>query len=279
MKFFKFRGSVLGCLIFISSGACTTEVRTQKPENLKTDTAIGSGFAFIYDFKVEDEVVGGDGCFVELKNAADKSHIKFDIHYGNSSLIADVKPGTYYFHNLTCGRWNWDLLDKVPPIEVIDGKISLVSPMVFKISDQKRIHFNYWNRPESLKRISKFWGLLNNDTKARLISGYTKVPVTEDFVAETQAWGLTEVSMDGHYFKSVPRSRFRHFKPCYNKESEKNTLWLGHLEVFIDYKPELKTEFPVQANSFSQDFVKCVMEKAMSFDNSKWQYQRVHLIF
>lgn len=257
---------------------CATAVKTTEAADLGQVKAQTTGFLLAYTFSVEDFAAGDYGCTLELKRGEDKSHIHVDIKYGKNEVLVETKPGTYYFHDLNCGKHDWDLnTNRVARFKVIENKVSLTAPVVFKISDKLRITFTDVNRKTMKERSLNTWGALSDQTKSNLISGYTSVPITSELIEASHSWGETEVSTDGVKFKKVDRKEFSLFKSCYSAEDDVNGLWLGHIAATVSFDNPVNIDMGTQPNSFTNQFVDCVKSEVSRFDNSEKKYKKVRL--
>jgi hypothetical protein len=260
---------------------CATKVKTLEGAHLSQADSRTTGFLFIYKFEAEDQVVGQDGCTVVFKNVETGTKLQLDVKYGKEFLLAEAPPGVYVAHDFECGRYNWDVADKSwAQFSVLPGKISALAAMEIRVSDNRRITVRIPHRNGTYKQMTAVWGLLNEDTKKSLISGYTRKPIREEMLENKDGWGRREISRDGKTFEKVPKSKFASFKTCYAGENQTNGLWLGQLKVDIDYKTN---DAPVVAveddkHTFSDHFIECVKSEIIGFKNFDGSVKKARII-
>lgn len=274
------RFSLVSFLFVLVSG-CVTKVKTTNTENLAQIQPEATGFLLAYDFQVEDQMVGQDGCTAVFKNVSEHDKIQIDLKYGKEFVLAETKPGIYYLHDFYCGRYHWDLTDITwAQFHVEQNKVSLIAPLKFKITDTKRISVKASNRKNTYQKVSAIWGLLNDETKKLLISGYTLTPITATLIRNNESWGNREISFNGKDFENIKKRKYVNFKSCYAGEGKVNGLWLGQLKVDIDYQGDQVSsiKFENDNHTFSNHFIDCVKSEISEFKNKDFHPKKAKII-
>jgi hypothetical protein len=277
------RKSFLVCLLGRPGAlflGCATKVKTTDAANLGTVQPLTTGFLLAYKFQAEDQIVGQDGCTVILKSASDGSKIEVDVKYGKSFILAETKPGIYYFHDFQCGRYRWDMKEKTwAQFRVEKEKVSVIAPIQFKVSDARTMYTTKADRKLAYEKISAIWGLINDATKKALISGYTLKPITEDLFRNNDSWGERQVSYNGETFEKIKKSKFVGFKSCYAGEGNVNGLWLGQLKVDVDYSSTTPAiSIGDDLHTFSNQFVECVKSEISGFKLEDTKIKKARLV-
>ncbi len=267
-------------LPFLALMSCSTQVKTTDLTILPRLHPQATGFVFSYKFRAEDQIVGQDGCAVVFKNISDNEKIELKVSYGKEFLYVEAKPGIYALHDFSCGRYNWTLSESTWAQFHVEGeKISLIAPVEFSISDTRRISVEKPNRQSTKSQVLTIWGLLSDEIKKDLISGYTLKSINGELVHHGTSWDKREVSLDGEKFRKVGLRNFVNFRSCYASEREINGLWLGEIKVGVEYR-KLQTpliEIEDSLHTFSDHFIECVKSRIAEDEKFKGTVKRARL--
>lgn len=162
---------------------------------------------------------------------------------------------------------------------VEDKKISLIAPVELSISDTRRISVEKPNRHSTNIQVLTIWGLLSDEIKKDLISGYTLKSINGELIYHGNSWDKREVSLDGEKYRKVSLKNFVNFHSCYASEREINGLWLGEIKVGVEYR---KSQTPLiqiedSLHTFSDHFIECVKSRITEDEKFKDTVKRVRL--
>lgn len=243
--------------------ACAHKVPTLNKNQISEINVNSSGFIWPVQFQVEGQIAGQDGCVVEFRSIQKQEKYNLQIDWGRDSLFAEVPSGDYEFHDMTCGRYNWDLSEREwLRFHVAQGKISVLVPTKIRISDKLMIYAESLPAHKNQKSVLGLWKKMSVENQQRLISAYNQKTISESMFVEGAGYYRYEYKVGKGF--STKRSDFEYsrYRKCYELEHQKNPLSLGMLKLQAGWnKNEFRISTLADANLYSADFINCVYQK------------------